>query len=233
MHLLNLFHEQQRIQRERDLDPVRLTILGGLVVAIVILLYAGVLYTRMGGLRVELEARRKGLAQLDAQIKTLGPLTDLARIQGQAQLLEERREFRIPVATQLDLLRDVIPTNCQVRLFKTRRDMQISETTLEGRKGPIVVKKVVPVQNLVIEVETRGKDKVEVLQTRDRFLEDLRQAPRPKKWAVQVPAEGSSNTITRVDLVSSQTPDAARGAAMGIFEIRIPLALKEPSRDLP
>jgi hypothetical protein len=233
MYRLNLFYEQQRLQRERDLDPVRLTVLGGLVMALLILLYAGSIYFGMRDLRAELDARRKELAQLDNQLKELGPRTDLARIQGQAQLLQERMERRTPAATQLDLLRDLVPTNCQVRLFKTQRGSQVSETTIEGKKGPIVIKKVAPTLVVLLEVESRGKDKVEVLQTRDRFLEDLRQAPRLKEWAVQVTTEGSTNAINRVDLVSSQTPDAARGSAMGVFEFRVPLALKEPPRDLP
>ena len=233
MYRLNLFYEQQRIQRERDLDPVRLTILGGLMAAMLILLYSAWLYTRMGDLRAELESRRKALAQLDGKLKELGTLTDLIRIQGQAQLLQERMERRTPVATQLDIMREVVPTNCQLRLFKTQRGSQVSETTLEGKKGPVVIKKVAPTLNLVLEVESRGRDKVEVLQTRDRFLEDLRRAPRLREWAVQVAIEGSTGSVNRVDLVSSQTPDAARGTAMGVFEFRVPLALKEPPREVP
>lgn len=233
MYRLNLFYEQQQIQRERDLDPVRLTILGGLMVAMLILVYSAWLYTRMGDLRAELDSRRKALVELDGKLKELGPLTDLGRIQGQAQLLQERMERRTPIATQLDILRDVVPTNCQLRLFRTQRGSQVSETTLEGKKGPIVIKKIAPTLNVVLEVETRGKDKVEILQMRDRLLEDLRQAPRLKEWAAQVTPEGTTNSLNRADLVSSQTPDAAKGAAMGVFEFRVPIALKEPPREAP
>lgn len=233
MYRLNLFYDQQQIQRERDLDPVRLTILGGLMVALLILLYSGWIYTGMGDLRAELEHRRKTLAKFDGELKDLGTLTDLARIRGQAQLLQERMERRTPVATQLDILRDVVPTNCQLRAFKTQRGFLTSETTLAGKKGPVVIKKIAPTLNLLLEVESHGKDKVEVLQTRDRFLEELRHAPRLREWAVQIVSEDDTNSLNRVDLLSSQTPDAARGTAMGVFEFRLPLALKEPPREVP
>lgn len=233
MYRLNLFHEQQQLQRARDLDPVRLTILGGLLVALLIAVYAVLLYIRMGDLRSDLESRRKELAQVEAHLKGLGPRTDLARIQGQAQLLQERMERRTPIATQLDLLRDMVMTNCQVRLFKFQRGLQITETTVEGRKGPIVIKKVAPTLTMTVEIESRGKDKVEVLQTRDRQIEEFRNAARLKEWAVQTAVEGSSNSLNHVDLVSSQTPDAARGVAMGIFEFRVPFVVKESPREIP
>ena len=234
MYRLNLFYDQQRIQRAKDLDPVRLTILGGLVAALLILLYWSLIYIRMGDLRAELDSRHKALTKLDGELKDLGTLTDLTRIQGQAQLLQERMEYRTSVATQLDILRDVVPTNCQLRVFKTQRGLQTSETITKDRKGnPVVTKTVIPTLNLLLEVENRGKDKVEVLQTRDRFLDQLRQAPRLREWAVQTTPEGSTNSLNRVDLVSSQTPDAARGTAMGVFGFRLPLALKDPPREAP
>lgn len=233
MYRLNLFYEQQQLQRTRDLDPVRLTILGGLLVALLIAVYAVFLYLRMGDLRSELESRRKDLARIEAQLKGLGPRTDLARIQGQAQLLQERMERRVPIATQLDILRDVVLTNCQMRLFKVQRGLQTTETTVEGRKGPYVVKKVVPTLTTTVEIESRGKDKVEVLQTRDRQLEEFRHAARLKEWAVQTAADESSNTLNRVDLRSSQTPDAAQGVAMGVFEFSVPMVVKEPPREVP
>ncbi len=233
MYRLNLFYDQQRIQRERDLDPVRLTILGGLVVALLILLYSGWIYTGMGDLRFELSARGKKLDALDRELKDLGTRTDLARIQGQAQLLQERMEYRTPIATLLDILRDVVPTNCQLRAFKTQRGFLTSETNIAGRTGPIIIKKIAPTLTLLLDVESRGKEKVEVLQTRDRFLEELRHTPRLRDWAIQITSEGNTNSLNRVDLVSSQTPDAARGTAMGVFEFRLPLALKEPPRETP
>ena len=161
----------------------------------------------MGGLRAELNAKRTQLKKLDKELKGLGELTDLSKIQSQAQSLQDRMEHRTPLATQLDILRDVIPTNCQVRAFRTQRGLAISETVVKGRKADVTIRKAMPTLQIVMEVETHGRSKLDVLDTRDRLLEVLRRSPRLGEWATQGAAPGGgSNAWNQVDLLSGGAP---------------------------
>lgn len=233
MYHLNLFYNQQRIQREKDLDPVRLTLLGGLLILILLTAWAGVIYLGMAGLRADLNAKRTQLEKLDKELKGLGGLTDLSKIQSQAQALQDRMEHRTPLATQLDILSDVIPTNCQVRAFRTQRTVGISETVVKGRKMDVTIRKAMPTLQIVLEVETHGRSKLDVLDTRDHLLDVLRQSSRLGEWAVQNTAPDGSNAWNQVDLLSGSTPDPKGGGlAVGIFEIKIPMALKDAPKDL-
>ncbi len=236
MFQLNLFHEQQQLQRERDLDPVRLTVLGGLLALLGILIYAGGIYMSMGGLRTELASKRVRLGELDKELKNLGALTDLGRIQSQAQSLQDRLEHRTLFANQLDILCDVIPTNCQVRAFRTQRGINVTEVVTKGRKADVVVKKATPTLNLFFEVETREKSKLEVLETRNRLKDVLAQCPRLREWtmqSVEIDEGGATNNLNQVEIVNSVAQDP-RGSdlAVGIFEYKIPIALKDEPQEM-
>ena len=240
MFHLNLFYEQQELQRARDLDPVRLTALGGVIIVLIVVVYAGFIYLRSGGLRSDLDGKRAELKSKQEEYNKLigkeGP-TDFSRIQTQAQALENRLERRVMFATQLDILREVIPTNCQVRAFHTERKFDTQETIIKGRKGDIVQRKTVPLLNVYFEVETQGKNKVEVLQMRDRLVQILKEANRYKSCVVQdisVNETGSTNSLNRIELTINSSAQDARegGVAVGIFEFKLPMILKDEPKDL-
>ncbi len=231
---LNLFYEQHQLQRQRDLDPVRLTIFGGILIAAFTVVWALSIYWNMGSLRTDLAGSITQLKTLKQNFQALGPLTDLPKIKSQAQALQNWIAHRALFATQLDILRDITPLNCQIRLLKTLRGMQVTETTITERKGPTTVKHVKPTLEISFEIITRAKDKIGVLQTRDSFIHALHQEPRFRDWVKQTPDEnGSTNTWNEIILTSSTTHDPqAEEMATGTFEFKIPFALKDPPKDL-
>lgn len=226
---LNLFYEQQQLQRERDLDPLRLTVFVGVLTVAFITVWALSIYWNMGSLRSDLAGSKTQLKNLKQTFNTLGPLTDLPKIESQAQALQNRIANRVLFATLLDILRDITPPNCQIRLLKTTRGMQTTEITQTGKKGSIIEKQIKPTLEVSFEINTRAKDKIAVLQTRDSFIHVLRREPRFHEWVKQIPDEsGSTNTLNEIVVASSTTRDPQTGEmATGIFEFKIPFALKD------
>ncbi|MDD2706874.1 MAG: hypothetical protein PHV34_02605 [Verrucomicrobiae bacterium] len=232
MFELNLFYEQQEIQREKDFDPVRLTVLGGSLILTIIVVWYGFLYLKMSDLRNELAGSRAQLKKLDSEFKQLGALTDLPKIRTQAQSINNRIHTRVMVATHLGVVRDLIPTNCQVRSFNLRRGMASSEVIKRGPKGSRTVKKVVPSAEITLEIEARGKTKVEVLQIRDRLLDVFQKEPRFRDWLKQSEETGATNR-NDVVLAPGMTSDPKLGEqAVGVFELRLPFAPKDKPREL-
>lgn len=234
---LNLFHEQQELQRQRDYDPVKLTILGGIVVILGILAWAGVIYLKSASVRVRLAENKRTFDKLEADLKALGDLTDLEKIRSQATSLHNRISNRVLMATQLDILRTAIPTNCQVREIKLARAIDITETTLPGRpnKPGITVRKVMPSADFLFTVVTRAKTKSDVLQIRDGLEESLHGEPQFRSWIQQVPMhEGDTNLWNEVVVLpTSKAQDPlGKDAAIGIFNFKMPFALKDEPREL-
>ena len=226
---LNLFHEQQQFQRERELDPVRLTLLGGILIVACMTLWVGLIYLKMGSLRSELASSKKESEKLKQELKALEPLTDLPKIQAQAQTIHDRIMDRVLIATQLDLLRNIIPPGCQLQSCKTKRDFKTTEIVTPGKKGPIVTQKITPALEMLLEVNARAKDRVSVLQVRDNLIDLFHREPRYRKWVVQKPSENDgTNMWNEVSLVSSVIPDPKAGeTAVGVFNFKIPFVLKD------
>lgn len=231
---INLFHEQQQLQRERDFDPVRLTFIGGIIIMACTAFWALMIYIGMSNLRTDLASGKGRLEKLNREIKALGPLTDLPKTKSQAQTLRDHVEHRVLFATQLDILRDVIPANCQIRLLKTTRSLKTTETTVESKKGSVVTKTIKPTLEMSLEVNTRAKDKVEVLQIRDNLIHLLHHEPRFREWLVQTSNQKeNSNIWNEVIPVSSTTHDPKAGEmAIGIFEFKLPFALKDSPKKI-
>lgn len=238
MFELNLFHEQQQLQHERDFDPVRLTILGGVLVLSGLICWYAMVYLSMSGLRKEIADKKTKLKKLDDEFKALGTLTDLGRIQQQALSLEERIQCRVLFANQLDLLHDIIPTNCQVRTLRTVRTIGTLETYVPAgpnarTRAPVLVRKRTPMLDMLLEIETRGKTKVDVLQTRDNLLESLRNEPRLASSIKQVLNEDTHTNQNDVTVMPGTVLDPKGGEqAIGIFEFRLPFALKDKPKDI-
>lgn len=238
MFELNLFHEQQQLQHERDFDPVRLTILGGVLVLSGLICWYAMVYLSMSGLRKEIADKKAKLKKLDDELKGMGTLTDLGKIQQQALSIEDRIQCRVLLANQLDLLRDIIPTNCQVRTLRTVRTIGTLETLVPPgpnarSKAPVVVKKRSPMLDLLLEIETHGKTKVDVLQTRDNLLESLCKEPRLTNSIKQVMNEDTHTNQNDVTVMPGTVQDPKGGEqAKGIFEFRLPFALKDKPKDI-
>ncbi len=250
MFQINLLYEQQELQRQRDYDPVKLTILGGIVIFLGIALWVMSLYISMGSLRKELSSNQAELAKKEDEFKKLGNLTDLAKISNQAQALRTRSEYRVLMATQLDILRDTIPTNCQIRSLKTARLMnsfdeftEIPDKENPGKKKKIPVKKIAPGLEMAIVVATSGKSSVEVHQVGDSLEEKLRLEPRFREWLRQIRDENTNNTNTwnDVERVSRRViepkggeGEAGSGADLyeGEFQFKMPFALKDLPKEI-
>jgi hypothetical protein len=229
MFELNLFHEQQQLQHDRDYDPVKLTILGGLLILSGLIAWYSVVYLSMAGLRRDIASKKAELKKLDNDLKAMGTLTDLGKIQSQAMSIDDRIRFRVLMATQIDILRDVIPTNCQVRSLKTVRTMAVTETVVKGAKKDFTVRKTGPSMDMLMEVETRGKTKVDVLQSRDSLLETLQREPRFAGWLKQVTNSNRNDVI----ILNGTTLDPKGGEpAIGIFEFKLPFALKDQPKEI-
>jgi len=230
---INLFYEQQQLQRERDFDPVRLTLTGGFCILMLITIWGLIIYLRMGELRAGLASQNAELKKLTKEFADLGQLTDFPKIQSEAKSLENRVANRTFFATQLDILRDAVPTNFQVRSFKTGRALKTTETVIQGKKGSFTIKKAMPMLDLMVEVQARAKDKVGVLQMRDSLIDSLRRDTRLRDWAKQVPDETEKANWNEVDAVSSVAQDPKAGEpAIGLFELRIPIALKDEPKEM-
>ncbi len=237
---LNLFHEQQRIQLEKDLDPVRLTIVAGGIVTLIILVWSLTIYFNLSPLRKELADVKDSVSKKEKLFKSLenqGGLTDFPKIQSQAQSLQNQMEYRTLFATQLDVYRDLIPTNCQVKAFSTSRSLRVSETTQSaGRKGgTIVTKTSAPTLEIVLSIRTQAKTKVDLLQIRDQLIDVFRQNQRLQQYAEQELSDNSTNKWNRIVLTpgSAVFNDPKLGEmALGDFELKIPLKLKDPSKEM-
>jgi len=242
---LNLFHEQQEIQRAKDYDPIRLTIIGGILLMAMMLCWGGVIYFKAKPIRDNKEyqdTKKKGLDdKLKKMIKEAGGLTDLPKIQGQAQALHDHMANRTMFATQLDIFRDLIPTNCQMTALKTSRAVVEKEEKIPGKKvgdkqrPPTTVRKKLATLNIVFTVTTQGKDKVEVLQVRDELERLLHREPRFRDWVTQVPdAPGSSNCWNAVEIGLPITRDPEGGLpAVGIFEFTLPMNVRYQPKEPP
>jgi len=234
---LNLFYEQQRIQREKDYDPVRLTIVGGTLIILIILVVGAILYFKMEPLRKDIQGAEDQLKKLNAEYEALGKPVDFPRIQAQANAIQNHMEYRTLFATQLDILLDVIPTNCQMRLFKTARGMQQDEKSTPGRKKdapPIITKTIVLRLEMAFEIYTEARSKVEVLQIRDQLVESFRRESRFRDWVHQVPDESGGSNVWNEVIVASSMADDPKGDSMasGLFEFKLPLVTKYQPREL-
>ncbi len=244
MLYLNLFHEQQQIQREKDFDPVRLTILGGALLVTVIIVWAVGIYLGMGQLRSDLADNKNKSAKKEKEFKALGMLTDLPKIQSQTQSLQNRTAYRTLFANQLDSFRNTIPTNCQVLSLKTTRlinpiDIPVPGITVPGKKAgpPIVKKMMVPTLDITFQVSTQAKSKIEVLQIRDQLLEVLQkeQESRVKEyrnWLHQERLDSATNVWKEVAVFTVTAQDPKEGEmAVGIFEYKTPIFLKDQPKE--
>lgn len=231
---LNLFHEQQQIQREKDYDPVRLTILGGSLIAACITVWALTIYVTMGDLRSSLATSNANLTKVNDELKKLSPLTDLPKIRGQAESLRNRIEFRALFATQLDTLRTAIPTNCQMRVLKTSRSMSVVDVTIPpARAGlkPGFAKRATPTLDMIIEVNTQASTKPDMFEIRDNLEKNLCLDPRFQPWIRQ--KAGETNLWSDITRLSSTTQEPKAGQPwIGIFEFKFPFALKDPPKDM-
>jgi len=245
MFQINLLYEQQELQRQRDYDPVKLTILGGILIFLGIALWVVSLYISMGSLRKELSSNKSELAKKEDEFKKLGLLTDLSKISNQAQALRTRSENRVLMATQLDILRDAIPTNCQIRLLRTNRAMSTIPGTKEvpDKENPGKMKKVPapqfgPTFEMVIDVITSAKSSVEVHQVGDSLTEKLRLEPRFREWLRQIKDENTSDNSTLNDVertskrVIEPKGESETDVFDGEFQFKMPFALKDPPKDL-
>jgi hypothetical protein len=228
---LNLFHEQQQIQKEKDFDPVRLTILGGIFAFVAIVLWAVVLYAKDAPLRVNLAKAENAKAALVKKKNEMGAFIDFPGIQEQANSLKKRIVYRTLFATDLDILRNLVPTNCQVQVFKTSRGFETSIEKVPQRRGPPVeVKKTTPSLAVNFSITTKGKDKVEILQVRDSFLEVLHKDPslRDRAFVKQVPPEdGSPGLWNDVEVKSNTHEPKGNEKAVGIFDYKLNILMDE------
>jgi len=207
MFQINLFYEQQEIQRAKDYDPVRLMIVGGALILLGIGLWAALLYFKMGGLRDDLAQNDAELKKKEKEKADLGQLTDLSKIQGQEMSLRKRIENRVFFATQLDILREIIPTNCQIKSLKVVRAIVVTKESkeIEDKKDPskkvkVETEKSVPSLDMVVVLFTRGKARLNILQTRDSLEDLFHRNQRLSAWLRQVSNEDASanwNDVTR------------------------------------
>jgi hypothetical protein len=210
---LNLFYEQQRIQREKDLDPVRLTIVGTCLILLIIGVWGLLLYMNMRPVLTEVASNAAEAEKLKKQLTAMGTLTDLPKIQNQARKLFDHTAHRILTANQLDHLRYTIPTNCQVMVFKFSR-----------KPGQTEEKKPILHRELTLEVHTKAPEKVQVLQIRDLVYEGLRKETRFQEWVRQIPdvTGATTNMENEALLTSSITKDPKDHIpALGIFEFKM------------
>jgi hypothetical protein len=239
---LNLFHEQQQIQREKDFDPVRLTIVGGVLILLCILLWGGIIFYNSSGLRSELTASEAEFKNRETELKALEPRSNLPKTESQVAALQTRLENRTLFGTQLDILRDLCPTNCQIRKLYTLRSLPVERTTLKRQKGDkiieIVTEKRMPLLSMTFEIHTRAESKLKVVKIRDDFIQSLRANERLKPYIKQVTQDGaaaeapSTNTWNEVITVTNVTPDPKPGEhANGIFEFRLPFQLKDKPKE--
>jgi hypothetical protein len=223
---LNLFYEQQQIQRDKDLDPVRLTIIGGVLAISIIGMYALWLWFEAGPTRTDLEHAMIEKGKLEKEWKELGPLTDFPKIQSQATALKNRIETRTLFATQLEILRDIIPTNCQVRSFKSNRYVNKIEVQVPNKKGaPTITTKIVPAISISFEVKTMGADKVEVLQIGDRLFEIIQKDSRLKSLVEQEVVDNKK--VNKVSWTKVAPDPTGNQKAVGLFTFTLDLLLKE------
>lgn len=228
----NLFHEQQKLQREKDYDPVRLTILGGILIVLGVLLWASGIYFKMGPLRAKLVNNKAKLAQRSDELTKLGTLTELAKIQSQAASLRNRIDYRTLMGSCLSTFRDITPASCQLSVLRTTRGMATSQTSRPGKNGPVYSNFLTPTMDVAFEVHTQARTKVEVLRIRDDFLETLRKSPQLKLLVRQV-ADESGGTSNEILTISSVTQDPKAGEkAMGIFEFKVPLLIKDKAKEV-
>jgi hypothetical protein len=220
---LNLFHEQQQIQRDKDLDPVRWTIVIGTLLVVCILMWALVIYWNMSGLRSDLLSNQNKLKELEKQLPPKDKRTNLTKIQSQAQALHNRVEYRALIATQFDILQDVVPTNCQVRVFKIMRRIDDVEAIIPGgKKGNITVRRKVPALDFVFEINTRGPDKFAVLLIRDNLIEILKKEPRYRPWIKQVTEKDGTNVWNEVSETTITHEPKGDELASGILNLKCP-----------
>ncbi len=241
---LNLFYEQQQIQRDKDLDPVRLTIVGGSLLILAIGLWAGMIYVKMAPLRAELADARTKLEAAEKLYKGLGEIYKLDQIKDQCSALKNRMDNRALFSTQLDVFRDLIPTNCQLTAFTTTRNLKTINIEKEGnvpdpanegksKKGKIQVPHQVPVLELGLKITTSADTKLEVSQIGDNLKKLLQTAPRIHEWAVPDTDDSKSNTWNKVTEGPRINQDPiGKEKAVGIFDFRIPIALKDEPRQV-
>jgi hypothetical protein len=228
---LNLFHEQQQIQKEKDFDPVRLTILGGIFAFVIIVLWAIVLYAKDAPLRENLGKAEQTKGGLVKKKTELGTFINFPGIQEQAHSLKKRIVYRTLFATQLDILRNLVPPNCQVQVFKTARGFETSIEKIPQKRGPpLEVKKTIPLLTVNFSITTKGKDKVEILQVRDSFLEVLHRDPglRDRAFVKQVPPEdGTPGLWNDVEVKSNTHEPKGNEKAIGIFDYKLNILMDE------
>jgi hypothetical protein len=230
---LNLFYEQQQIQRAKDLDPVRLTIVAGVLITLGILAWACFIYFRLAPLRSEVALNQLRRDQKKKEQTEMGQPTDLPKIQSQSDSLHNFEINRVLIASQLDTLRTTVPTNCQIRLFQTKRDVKTVTETVKDHEE----KKLILSLDMSFEANAQAKDKVKLLQIRDNLFDALRNEPRFRDWVQQAPSEtGTSNLVNSVISVSSITKDpnplkdAKDTDFHGVFEFKMPIAIKDPPK---
>lgn len=226
---LNLFYEQQQIQRDKDLDPIKLTIIAGILITLGILAWASFIYFRLAPLRAEVAANQAKLNVRKKEFSDLGAAIDLPKIQSTSDCLHDYQVNRILIAPQLDAIRSAIPTNCVIRHFYTMREVKDND---DKKTRNLRV-------DMYLEANAQAKDRVQLLQVRDNLFESFRQAKEFQGWIQQVPSlAGDSNLVNSVISVSSITKDPNTGkdakpgdnTYRGVFEFKMPFVVKDGSK---
>jgi hypothetical protein len=227
---LNLFYEQQQIQRDKDLDPIRIAIVLGVLITLGILAWATFIYFRLEPLRKGVEANQLTLKNKKEVLSRLGTPTDLPKIQSQSDALYYYQMNRILIAPQLETIRNTLPTNCFIRLFSVTHEVKdfmendIKKTQLNA--------------SMFCEANATSSDKVALLQIRDHLIESFRKEPGFRPWIQQVPSTieaGVTNFVNSVIEFPSVTKDpnlskdakSGENQYRGFFEFKMPFVIKD------
>lgn len=242
---LNLFYEQQQIQRDKDLDPVRFALIGGTLLVLGIGLWGSMLWVNMNPVRENLDKKTKEHAAVLLAVSNLGTRTDLDGITRQSMSMQNRVGNRVLFSPQLDVYRDLIPTNCQVMTFSATHGMRkISQPEKRKVKDPetknmvektVLVEKQVPTVDTTLVITMKAKKKVEVLQLQDEVENLIRRDPRIRQWAATKPdADGSTNVWNEVTRVAHTETDPTRSTEMsvGTVTLKIPMAVKDTPQEV-
>jgi hypothetical protein len=133
---VNLYHEVIRAKRQKQYDPLKLSILALLVVGVVMVAYYGLQLKRTSDARAALNVQKAEFDRLSPQAKTAADReAELTRKIELAERITNRMEKRFHWAPVLEAIMAAVPANVQLAKFTgdTGRDKGgICQLNIEG-----------------------------------------------------------------------------------------------------
>ncbi len=134
---INLLEEEQKQKLARKRDPVMMAVRLGVMAVFAVLVYSLILYPRERSLKEQLTALHSEWSLCEKKFQhTDEKIKDLKKVAARTELMRWQVKNRFLWAPQLELYKDIVPTNVQITRLVGRREVVTPAPSANSKAAP-------------------------------------------------------------------------------------------------